>query len=276
MNFANNFEVSLPPEQAWKLLMDVQAIMPCMPGAEIAEVVDDKNFKVKVGVRLGPVALTFLCDVAFVEVDDSARVAKVKASGADAKGRGTAQAAIDFRCQPSEKGSQIFIKTDLSLSGAVAQYGRGVGLIQNVANQIVSQFSRNLEARISQLKEHGALGETSDEEQRTQAEAEGGERLSAPSLLGKTAPSPASGVNSIADYAQGFREGYSAGFSAGHIAGLEAASELAGYKRTALAPAGKGKTMPPPFPPAKPIGGVSLVCSSLWATMRGWFSRNSA
>jgi uncharacterized protein len=275
MNFANNFEVSLPPEQAWRLLMDVQAIMPCMPGAEIAEVVDEKNFKVKVAVRLGPVALVFLCDVAFVDVDDSARVAKAKASGADAKGRGTAQAAIDFRCQPSEKGSQIFIKTDLSLSGAVAQYGRGVGLIQNVANQIVSQFSRNLEARISQLKEHGAIGETLDEEQQPQAGA-AGERSSAPSLLGKTAPSPATGANSLADYAQGFREGYSAGFSAGHVAGLEAANELAGYKRTALAPAGKGKSVPPPFPPAKPIGGVSLVCSSLWATMRGWFSRNSA
>ncbi|MFM0258135.1 SRPBCC family protein [Paraburkholderia sediminicola] len=275
MNFANNFEVSLPPEQAWRLLMDVQAIMPCMPGAEIAEVVDEKNFKVKVAVRLGPVALVFLCDVAFVDVDDSARVAKAKASGADAKGRGTAQAAIDFRCQPSEKGSQIFIKTDLSLSGAVAQYGRGVGLIQNVANQIVSQFSRNLEARISQLKEHGAIGETLDEEQQPQAGA-AGERSSAPSLLVKPAPSPATGANSLADYAQGFREGYSAGFSAGHVAGLEAANELAGYKRTTLAPAGKGKSVPPPFPPARPIGGVSLVCSSLWATMRGWFSRNSA
>ncbi len=274
MKFANDFEVSLPPDQAWGLLMDVQAIMPCMPGAEIAEVIDDKNFKVKVAVRLGPVALVFLCDVAFIEVNDSARVAKATANGADAKGRGTAQAAIEFKCHPSERGAQIFIATDLSLSGAVAQYGRGVGLIQNVANQIVGQFSRNLEARISQLKEHGALDKAADVQQQPPAHSREGTGTRSALQVSTMAQSPGAGANSLTDYAQGFREGFSAGFSAGHAAGVEAATQFA--RNNGSRPATAGKGIPPPFPPSKPIGGVSLICSSLWATMRGWFSRKSA
>ena len=60
MEFDNSFEVPLPPDQAWPVLMDIRRIAPCMPGAELTEVVDDKTYKGKIGVRLGPVALTFV------------------------------------------------------------------------------------------------------------------------------------------------------------------------------------------------------------------------
>ena len=67
MEFDNSFEVPLPPAEAWPLLMDIKRIAPCMPGAELTEVVDDKTYNGKIGVRLGPVALTFAGTVAFEE-----------------------------------------------------------------------------------------------------------------------------------------------------------------------------------------------------------------
>lgn len=152
MQFTNHFEVPLPPSEAWPLLLDVERIVPCMPGAELIDVMDDQTFKGKVSVRLGPVALTFVCLATFEEVDNVARTARIKSQGVDAKGRGNANAVIAFSVEPTAKGSKATIATDLTLSGIVAQYGRGSGMIQTVANQIVTQFSKNLEAEIEQMK----------------------------------------------------------------------------------------------------------------------------
>ncbi len=100
MEFDNSFEVPLPPEQAWPVLMNIQGIAPCMPGAQLTEVVDDKTYKGNIAVRLGPVALTFAGLVKFEEIDNANHTARVKAQGTDAKGRGSAQAAATFRLEP--------------------------------------------------------------------------------------------------------------------------------------------------------------------------------
>jgi hypothetical protein len=149
VEFDNSFEVPLPPVQAWPVLMDIRRIAPCMPGAELTEVVDDKTYKGRVGVRLGPVALTFAGTVTFEEIDNANHSARVKAQGTDAKGRGGANAAATFRLDPSAGGSKVLVHTDLSLSGAVAQYGRGVGMIQATAAQIINQFAANLKAQLA-------------------------------------------------------------------------------------------------------------------------------
>ena len=148
MDFDNSFEVPLPPDQAWATLMDIERIAPCMPGAELTEIVDDTTFKGKVSVRLGPVALTFQGTASFEDVDNNANKASVKAQGADAKGRGGANANVAFHLEPSEKGSTVKIQTDLQLSGSVAQYGRGAGMIQDLASQIIGQFAKNLAEQI--------------------------------------------------------------------------------------------------------------------------------
>ena len=149
MEFSNAFEVPLPPEQAWPVLMDVRGIAPCMPGAELTEVVDDKTYKGKISVRLGPVALTFAGLVTFEEIDNANRTARVRAQGTDAKGRGSAQAAATFRLEPSAAGSKVVVNTDLTLSGAVAQYGRGVGMIQATASALMNQFANNLKKQLA-------------------------------------------------------------------------------------------------------------------------------
>jgi hypothetical protein len=149
MEFDNSFEVPLPPDQTWAVLMDIPRIAPCMPGAELTEVLDARNYKGKISVRLGPVALAFAGRVEIDAVDDANRSAKVKAQGSDAKGRGAANATASFRIEPAGGGSKVFIHTDLMLSGAVAQYGRGVGMIQATAAQIIGQFAGNLRAQLA-------------------------------------------------------------------------------------------------------------------------------
>jgi len=149
VEFDNSFEVPLPPAQAWPVLMDIKRIAPCMPGAELTEVVDDKTYKGKIGVRLGPVALTFAGTVTFEEIDNANHRARVKAQGTDAKGRGGANATASFGLEPVANGSKVLVHTDLALSGSVAQYGRGVGMIQATAAQIINQFAGNLKAQLA-------------------------------------------------------------------------------------------------------------------------------
>jgi uncharacterized protein len=150
MEFDNSFEIPLRPDQAWPVLMDVARIAPCMPGAELTEVTDARNYKGKISVRLGPVSLAFAGKVALEDVDDAKHTARVKAQGSDAKGRGAANAAATFKVEPKGAGSIVLIHTDLMLSGAVAQYGRGVGMIQATAAQIIGQFAGNLRAHLAQ------------------------------------------------------------------------------------------------------------------------------
>jgi carbon monoxide dehydrogenase subunit G len=150
MEFDNAFDVPLPPAQAWSLLMDIPRIAPCMPGAELTEIVDPQNFKGKISVRLGPVSLVFAGRVELYDVDTDNRSARVRAQGSDAKGRGAANATAMFRIEPDGAGSKVLIHTDLMLSGAVAQYGRGVGMIQATAAQIIGQFAGNLRAQLAQ------------------------------------------------------------------------------------------------------------------------------
>src|SRR5436309_2527392 len=147
MEFDNSFEVPLPPEQAWKTLLDIERIVPCMPGAALSEVLGENRYKGSIAVRLGPVSLTFAGIVTFEQIDAAARSARVSAQGSDAKGRGGASAVSVFRLEPAGSGSRVLVHTNLALTGAVAQYGRGVGVIQATAAQLINQFADCLEKK---------------------------------------------------------------------------------------------------------------------------------
>jgi carbon monoxide dehydrogenase subunit G len=156
MEFDNSFKVPLPADDAWTVLMDIRRIAPCMPGAELTEIVDERTYKGRISVRLGPVALTFAGTVKFEEIDAAGHTARVAAQGSDAKGRGAANAVALFRLEPAGAGTRVLVHTNLALSGPVAQYGRGVGIIQMTAAQIVTQFANNLKAQLA--KENAAAG----------------------------------------------------------------------------------------------------------------------
>ena len=117
MEFDNSFEVPLPPAQAWKVLTDIERIAPCMPGAELTEVVDPDTYKGRIAVRLGPVALTFAGVVKFEERDETNYSARIAAQGTDAKGRGGANSVATIRLEPAGGGSKVLVHTNLTLVG---------------------------------------------------------------------------------------------------------------------------------------------------------------
>ena len=152
MDIKNSFEVPVPVDEAWKLLLDIKRIAPCMPGAELLEIVDPNTYKGKVAVRLGPVALSFVGTARFEDIDEATHRARVKAQGADAKGRGGANGVVTFALSPIANGTKVDVDTNLNLSGSVAQYGRGTGMIQDVATQIIGQFATALSAMLAHEK----------------------------------------------------------------------------------------------------------------------------
>jgi carbon monoxide dehydrogenase subunit G len=142
----NSFEVPAPPEQAWELLLDVPRVVPCMPGAELKETVDDSNWKADVGVKLGPVSLKFATDVKREEVDEAAKRVTLSANGREMRGRGAARATVESSLAGTNGGTRVDIVTDLSLSGPAAQYGRG--MVADVSSQLVGRFADCLKAQL--------------------------------------------------------------------------------------------------------------------------------
>ena len=151
MRLENSFEVDAPPERAWDLLMDVPRIVPCMPGATLDEVVDDSNWKATMQVKLGPIGLVFATDVSRGEVDEAARRVTLAAKGRETRNRGRASATIESSLAAANGGTRVDIVTDLSLSGTVAQYGRG--MIEDISSQMVTTFAQCLQAQLGDSAE---------------------------------------------------------------------------------------------------------------------------
>jgi len=145
--FDNSFDVPLPPAEAWPLLVDIRRIVPCMPGAELTEVVDERTYKGKFSVPLGPVAVAFAGVMKVEEANPANHTARVTARGADAKESGGANATASFRLEPEGGGSKVLMHMKVALSGGVAQYGRG-RIIQATATRLLAQFADNLRAQI--------------------------------------------------------------------------------------------------------------------------------
>jgi hypothetical protein len=150
----NSFDVSATPEAAWALLMDVPRVIPCMPGAELLETVDESNWKARMRVKLGPISLSFLTDVNREEVDEAARRVRLAAKAREERGRGAASATIESSLSSAEGRTRVTTVTDLTLSGAAAQYGRG--LVQGVTEQLLQSFADCLEDQLLTEPENAA------------------------------------------------------------------------------------------------------------------------
>src|SRR5262245_53028989 len=144
MEFDNTLEVPLPPARAWAVLLDVRRVAACFPGAELTGVVDERTYRGKVAVRIGPVALSLVGEARLEEIDDANLRARLRVQGADPKGRGSTDGVIDFRLEPAGAGTCVLIHSEVKLAGSIAQYGRGAGMIQSVAAQLIAQFGSAL------------------------------------------------------------------------------------------------------------------------------------
>lgn len=149
MRLENSFEVAAPVDAAWRLLNDVPAVVPCMPGAELVEVAGENAWKAKLHVKLGPIALQFLTDVTREQMDEAAGRVVLAAKAREAKGRGSAEATIESTLGAVGGGTRVDIATELTLHGAVAQYGRGV--VADVASRLTTQFAECIAARLADV-----------------------------------------------------------------------------------------------------------------------------
>jgi uncharacterized protein len=139
MRLENSFEVPAPVDRSWRLLNDVPKVVPCMPGAELLEVVGDDAWKAKLHVKLGPIALQFLADVVREVRDEAAGRVVLAVKARESKGRGSAEATIESSLSAAGTGTRVEIGTELGLRGAVAQYGRGV--VADVASRLTGEFA---------------------------------------------------------------------------------------------------------------------------------------
>jgi uncharacterized protein len=146
MELDHSFTVPVPPDRAWEVLLDVERIAPCMPGATVEEF-DGEVVTGRIKVKVGPVSLTYRGTAKFTERDPEARVVVADASGKETRGAGTASATIRSSLEPSGEGTKVSIHTTMNVTGRPAQFGRGV--IAEVGGKLVEKFAQNLAQMIS-------------------------------------------------------------------------------------------------------------------------------
>jgi uncharacterized protein len=142
VELTNEFRVSVPVEDAWAVLTDVERIAPCLPGAQLQEIEGDE-YRGIVKVKVGPITAQYKGKATFQTKDDAAHVAVLKAEGRDTRGQGNASALITATLTPDGDGTEVKVVTDLTITGKVAQFGRGV--LVDVSGKLLTQFVECLE-----------------------------------------------------------------------------------------------------------------------------------
>jgi len=145
MHIQSAFKVNAPPHEAWRLLTDLARVAPCFPGAELGEAIGDGMYRANFKVKLGPISLNFAGKVGFVELHEDRGLVVIKASGSDTKGRGGAQSTVRCQLAADAGTTSVALDSSVDLSGSVAQYGRGQGMITDLTQQLVTRFATNLE-----------------------------------------------------------------------------------------------------------------------------------
>ena len=221
MLIENEFSASAPVDELWSFLLDVERIAPCMPGAELTEVVDDHTWKGRLVMKFGPVGMSFAGTVVMTERDDAAHRVVLSAKGMESKGKGAATAEVTSWLEPRDDGTSLVKMTaDISLTGAVAQLSRG--LMPEVSKKLTQQFADCLEQTLAASNVSAAP----------------------PAVADPPAQTPVAG-RSAAD--------------AGPLAPAPVAA-------AAAAPAVGSMG-------AKPVGGIALGLSAIWAIVKEFFRR---
>ncbi len=149
MLIKHDFEVAQPVEKVWQFFDNIPQVAACLPGAELTDDLGDDKYLGKVAVRMGPVKLQFAGTAEIKERDEAAKRIVVDAAGADEKGRGQAAMLVTAKLAPTARGTKIEVAQDLQLSGAAAQYGRG--MISDVTAVLMRDFADNMQNRITDL-----------------------------------------------------------------------------------------------------------------------------
>ena len=147
MKINNEFTVGVPVEQAWDIMLDLERIAPCLPGASVQESDGEGEYQGTMKVKIGPITANYKGTVKIEEADEANRRAVMQATGRDARGQGTASATITSTLQEEGDDTRVQVETDMKLTGRAAQFGRGIA--QDVATKMLGQFAECLEREIA-------------------------------------------------------------------------------------------------------------------------------
>jgi carbon monoxide dehydrogenase subunit G len=147
MELHHEFTVPVPVDDAWRALLDIERVAPCLPGATVEDY-DGKTVTGSVKVKLGPITVTYKGTAVFEEQDEAAHRMVLAASGRETRGQGTARATVTGTLQPRDGGTAVSVDTDLTVTGRPAQFGRGV--LGEVGDRLVGQFAECLSERLAE------------------------------------------------------------------------------------------------------------------------------
>lgn len=168
MRFEHEFTVPVPIEQAWAVLLDVERVAPCLPGATL-DVFEGEEFTGRMKVKVGPITVTYRGSATFEDVDKDAHTLALRASGKEARGSGTAAATVKARLTPGDGSTAVIVETTFTVTGRPAQFGRGV--MAEVGSKLIDRFAENLAELLAEPvpetpKEETPEGETPAERDR--------------------------------------------------------------------------------------------------------------
>ncbi|MET8177658.1 SRPBCC family protein [Streptomyces sp. NPDC005336] len=146
MQLENTFTVPLPADQAWPVLLDVERVVACVPGATL-DSVDGDDISARMRVKLGPIMMTYRGQARFVVRDEIARRVVIEATGKDSKSAGTASATVETSLRERGNETEVHVITQLKLTGKPAQFGRGA--IQDVSSALIDRFAQALSAELA-------------------------------------------------------------------------------------------------------------------------------
>ena len=160
MELNNDFEVAAPVDLVWAVLTDVERIAPCLPGAQLLEIEGDE-FRGVVKIKVGPITAQYNGAASFSERDDVEHRAVLRAEGRDTRGAGNAAADITAELEATDVGTKVTVTTDLTVTGKVAQFGRGV--MADVSKKLMGQFAENLSDLIAASDDEAVVESPADE-----------------------------------------------------------------------------------------------------------------
>ncbi|MEU7413994.1 SRPBCC family protein [Streptomyces sp. NPDC042638] len=147
MELEHEFTVPVPVDDAWRALVDIDRVAPCLPGATVEEY-DGRTVTGSVKVKVGPVTVTYRGTAVFEQQDEAAHRMVLVASGRETRGQGTARATVTGTLTEGDGGTAVTVRTDLTVTGRPAQFGRGV--LAEVGDRLVGQFAACLAERLGE------------------------------------------------------------------------------------------------------------------------------
>jgi uncharacterized protein len=291
MKLEQSFEVKAPIDQVWDVLIDLERVAPCLPGAAITERDDEGTYHGTFQVKLGPTTAAYRGQIRIENVDEASHTATLKANGSDKRGQGGANATIVNKLFETEDGTRVEAVTDFTITGRLARFGRG-GMIEDISNRLMREFAQCLQAGLTG-DGGGAKVETAAAEPAPTADptplaepGEGAISRAEPAPPGMTPAEAAASATAETRPEDSAAEGKSPaeiglqptadepGPGPADRESPPGPGQPASVAPPAVAPADRPAPKPFTAPePAKPIRGISLFFSVLWERIKRLFGR---